>query len=63
MFSPKQALHHRRCDAAGLNHQGRQRRVRHMLVESAWTYHHAPKIGPGKLYKLEKVSPAVREIA
>ena len=38
-------------------------RVRHMLVESAWTYRHAPKIGPGKLYKLEKVSPAVREIA
>jgi transposase len=38
-------------------------RVRHMLVESAWTYRHSPKVGAHKLYKLEKVSPAVREIA
>lgn len=38
-------------------------RVRHMLVESAWTYRHPPKIGKTKLYGLEQVSPAVREIA
>jgi transposase len=38
-------------------------RVRHMLVESAWTYRHPPKVGTKKLYKLEHVSPAVREIA
>jgi transposase len=38
-------------------------RVRHMLVESAWTYRHPPKIGKMKLYKLEQVSPSVREIA
>jgi transposase len=38
-------------------------RVRHMLIESAWTYRHPPRIGKAKLYKLEQVSPAVREIA
>ena len=38
-------------------------RVRHMLVESAWTYRHPPRIGKMKLYKLEQVSPAIREIA
>lgn len=38
-------------------------RVRHMLVESAWTYRHPPRIGKAKLYKLETVSPRVREIA
>ncbi|XRZ45475.1 IS110 family transposase [Bradyrhizobium ganzhouense] len=38
-------------------------RVRHMLVESAWTYRHPPKIGKTKLYRLEQASPAVREIA
>jgi transposase len=34
-----------------------------MLVESAWTYRHPPKIGKTKLYRLEQASPAVREIA
>lgn len=38
-------------------------RVRHMLVESAWTYRHPPKIGKTKVYRLEQTSPAVREIA
>lgn len=38
-------------------------RVRHMLVESAWTYRHPPRLGKMKLYKLEQVSPTVREIA
>ncbi len=38
-------------------------RVRHMLVESAWTYRHPPKIGARKLYRLEAASPKVREIA
>lgn len=37
--------------------------VRHMLVESAWTYRHPPRIGTKKLYKLEQTSPKVREIA
>lgn len=37
-------------------------RVRHMLVESAWTYPHPPKIGKTKLYRLEQTSPAVREL-
>src|SRR5271157_1996623 len=27
-------------------------RVRHLLVESAWTYRHAPRIGKAKLYKM-----------
>jgi transposase len=38
-------------------------RVRHMLVESAWTYRHPPRIGKAKLYRLEAVPPRVREIA
>ena len=38
-------------------------RVRHMLVESAWTYRHPPRVGRVKLYKLEQAPPRVREIA
>jgi transposase len=38
-------------------------RVRHMLVESAWTYRHPPRVGAKKLSKLELVPPKVREIA
>nr|WP_292363609.1 EscU/YscU/HrcU family type III secretion system export apparatus switch protein [Mesorhizobium sp.] len=38
-------------------------RVRHMLVESAWTYRHPPKVGKAKLYRLEQASPKVCEIA
>jgi transposase len=37
--------------------------VRHMLVESAWTYRHPPRVGAKKLYRLEQTSPKVREIA
>jgi len=38
-------------------------RVRHMLVESAWTCRHPPKVGKMKLYQLEQAPPRVREIA
>jgi transposase len=38
-------------------------RVRHMLVESAWTYRHPPRVGAKKLYRLEQTTPRVREIA
>lgn len=38
-------------------------RVRHMLVESAWTYRHPPRIGKVKLYRLDQAPPKVREIA
>lgn len=38
-------------------------RVRHMLVESAWTYRHPPRVGAKKLYRLEQTTPKVREIA
>lgn len=38
-------------------------RVRTLLVESAWTYRFPPRIGAKKLYKLEDVSPLVRQIA
>lgn len=38
-------------------------RVRHMLVESAWTYRHPPKVGARKLYRMEQAPPKVREIA
>ena len=38
-------------------------RVRHMLVESAWTYRHPPRIGKAKLYRLQAAPTKVREIA
>ena len=38
-------------------------RGRHMLVESAWTYRHPPRVGKTKLYRLEQAPPKVREIA
>lgn len=38
-------------------------RVRQLLVESAWTYRHPPRIGVKKLYLHQRVSPEVREIA
>jgi transposase len=38
-------------------------RVRHLLVESAWTYRHPPRVGAKKLAHLERVPPKVREIA
>lgn len=38
-------------------------RMRQLLVESAWSYRYAPKVGARKLYLLEKTTPAVREIA
>lgn len=38
-------------------------RVRTLLVESAWAYRYAPRVGAKKLYNLQKVSPRVREIA
>lgn len=38
-------------------------RLRQLLVESAWTYRHPPRVGKGKLAKIERVPPKVREIA
>jgi transposase len=38
-------------------------RVRHMLVESAWTYRHPPRIGKRKPDRLKTVPPKVRDIA
>ena len=38
-------------------------RVRHLLVESAWTYRHPPRVGAKKLAQLERVPTKVREIA
>jgi len=38
-------------------------RVRHLLVESAWTYRHPPRVGAKKLAQLQRVPPKVREIA
>lgn len=38
-------------------------RVRQMLVESAWTYRHPPRIGKMKLYHLQQVTPKVQDIA
>lgn len=38
-------------------------RARRTLVESAWTYRYPPRIGKTKLYRLESVSPTIRDIA
>jgi transposase len=38
-------------------------RVRHLLIESAWTYRHPPRVGKEKLYKIEAAPPRIREIA
>jgi transposase len=38
-------------------------RVRHMLVESAWTYRHPPRVGKRKLYHLQQVTPKIRDMA
>jgi len=38
-------------------------RVRSLLVESAWTYRHPPRVGAKKLYRLEQTTPKVRELA
>ena len=38
-------------------------RVRPMLVESAWTYRHPPRIGAKKLYLIERAPPKIREVA
>lgn len=50
----------RQSDGAARQANGR---VRHMLVESAWTYRHGPKVGAKKLHRLEQAPPGVREIA
>jgi transposase len=39
------------------------RRARRILVESAWSYRHPPRVGQAKLAKLEAAPPAVRDIA
>ena len=38
-------------------------RVRALLVESAWTYRHPPRVGAKKLYRLEQTTPKVRDLA
>lgn len=45
------------------SHSGGIAEGRRMLVESAWTYRHPPRIGAKKLYRLEAAPPRVREIA
>jgi transposase len=39
------------------------RRARQLLVECSWSYRHPARVGPGKLARLEAVSPAARDIA
>jgi transposase len=38
-------------------------RIRRALGESAWTYRHPARVGKAKLYQLQRVPPAVRDIA
>ena len=38
-------------------------RLRQLLVESAWTYRHPPRVGKRKLGLMARVPPKVREIA
>ena len=39
------------------------RRARRMLVESAWTYRHPPRVGAAKLHRVAAAPPEVRDIA
>jgi transposase len=39
------------------------RRARRMLVESAWSYRHQPRVGAAKLARVVAAPPAVRDIA
>jgi len=39
------------------------RRARRMLVECAWSYQHAPRVGRAKQARVDAATPAVREIA
>lgn len=39
------------------------RRARRMLVESAWSYRHPPRVGAAKLARVAAAPPAVRDIA
>jgi len=39
------------------------RRARRMLVESAWTYRHPPRVGAAKLRRVAAAPPEVRDIA
>lgn len=39
------------------------RRARRLLIESAWSYRHPPRVGKAKLARLEAAPPAVRDIA
>jgi transposase len=38
-------------------------RVRHMLVENAWTYRHPPRVGAKKLYRTEKAPARTAVVA
>ena len=38
-------------------------RVRHMLVQAAWTYRHPPRIGAKKQLRIDQAPPGVAEIA
>jgi len=39
------------------------RRARRILVESAWSYRHPPRVGARKLMRVEAAPPSVRDIA
>ncbi len=51
-----------RVRRGGLTKTG-NRRARRILIESAWSYRHPPRVGKAKLAKLEAAPPAVRDIA
>lgn len=51
-----------RVQRGGITKTG-NRRARQLLVECAWSYRHPPRVGPGKLARLEAVPQAVRDIA
>ncbi|MBV8307070.1 MAG: IS110 family transposase [Gammaproteobacteria bacterium] len=51
-----------RVRRGGLTKTG-NRRARRILIESAWSYRHPPRVGMAKLAKLEAAPPAVRDIA
>ena len=61
-LAPSERIHLRH-GSARRDHKAGNSRERALLVESAWTYRHPPRVGAKKLYRLEKTTPRVRELA
>jgi transposase len=59
---PSESSTGERVRRGGITKTGNHR-ARSMLVECAWSYRHPPRVGAGKLARIEAAPPAVRDIA